>query len=225
MKTKLVQKEAEVKGVGSFDENGKMLIPTKLSNGETTLVTQDALKQILNLKDKKQKVKKEKVPKAKAIVDPTIRKDFALRVVSEVKGTSINEIEDRLFIKFGNHTITRLMNRTNGVFCAYRKIDGERATMRVSNKNEQQELLEWIASRVEELRLKAPKTKVKKSNKPKDKKHSKRTTTIDKLNDAEAKALAGHGNGFALGKIKKSPEVVKWCESKGYTLNSTSVKF
>jgi len=54
----------------------------------------------------------------------------------------------------------------------------------------------------------------------------KKPAVIELLEEKEKKARSYRdSNGFALGSIKITPEVEKWVESKGYKLQSKSVKW
>jgi len=131
MENKLVVKkeagEIKTNGHGSFDKDGKMLIPI-LENGKMGLASQEKMKQLLDkkenklLKSKTPKIakapKEPKAKKAKVVIDETIRSAFADRAIKEIKGLTINEVGDKIFLKFGSHTVARLMLRACHNFTA-----------------------------------------------------------------------------------------------------------
>ena len=64
------------------------------------------------------------------------------------------------------------------------------------------------------------------NNTPKKSMVRKKPAVIELLEEKEKKARSYRdSNGFALGSIKITPEVEKWVETKGYKLQSKSVKW
>jgi len=238
-KSEVIKKEAgtKVTGTGSFDKSGNLLVPV-LNGTKVEMTSTEGLKQLLDKKEAKlQKAKSPKVakePKAKkqkVVIDETIRSAFADRAVKQIDGLTINEVGDKIFLKFGSHTVARLMLRAGHNFTAYRRgLNNERLTLRVPDEAAQKELMDWCKARVEHLKLKAPKPKVKTprkvSNKTVDKNHGHKVTLTERLNKLEATAKThADATGFGLGRIQVSNEVKGWAKSKGYSVNCKSIKF
>lgn len=232
MEQKVVQKKKAEEGNAKFDENHKMMIPYKEGN-KTTMKTQDEMQKILDkqkVAEKSNTKSKQKVKvKQSKVADDSFRQKFTSCVLAKVDGVEKAESGDKIVLKFGSNALCRLMNRAGHRFTVYRKAeDGSRDTIKIATDEDELKLLQWIKTRVEFLKAKVPKPKVKKAKVPKSNKNAKQPKTVEeKLNKAEEKAIAGHGNGFSLktNKIKITPQVTEWVESKGYKLETTSVKF
>jgi len=239
----LVKKEAgtKVTGTGSikYDKNGRALMPV-MQNGEIKMETQDSLKKILEMKDKKEQTKKvSKSSRAKAkqtakvskkkVADASFRADLVARALKSVPELVKVEADDKVLLKYKNRLVTRLMVRSYGA-CAYCKTsDGQRDTKNIKTEQDCNDLIVWAKERVAYLKSiekppKESKPKVKKVAKPKN--NAKKVTVEQKLEKAEAKARTyKDANGFALGNIKVNDTVKAWAETKGYKVNCKSVKF
>ena len=85
------------------------------------------------------------------------REQFATKVVEANPGLEKVTKGDKLLLKYGNNLIARLMSRKKARFTCYRKINGDRATMKVASDKDEQELADWISQKVNELKAKAKK--------------------------------------------------------------------
>lgn len=93
--------------------------------------------------------------------------------------------------------------------------------IRIHNNEEEKDLINKVRARMKEID-KEPK---KEKSIPKTKK-AKNMSVIQKLEQKEKKARSyKDSNGFALGNIKVTPVVEKWCKEKGYVLHSKSIKW
>lgn len=105
----------------------------------------------------------QKVVKKEKADEVNWREQFATKVVVANPGLEQVTKGDKLLLKFGNNLIARLMERKTARFTCYRKINGKRATLKVSNDSDEEELGAWITQQLIELKAKEPKTKSKKA--------------------------------------------------------------
>ena len=103
----------------------------------------------------------QKVVKKEA--DEDWREQFATKVIKANSGLVQIIKGDKMLLKYGNNLIARLMERKTARFTCYRKVNGDRATLKVSNDADEKELADWISKQVSELKAKEPKTKAKKA--------------------------------------------------------------
>jgi hypothetical protein len=108
------------------------------------------------------KIPQKEVKKEKAD-ETNWREQFATKVVESNPGLEQITKGDKLLLKFGSHLIARLMERKTAWFTCYRKVNGDRATMKIATDKDEQELAEWISKRVSELKTKETKPKAKKA--------------------------------------------------------------
>jgi hypothetical protein len=84
--------------------------------------------------------------------EPNWREQFVSKVIEAIPGLEQITKGDKILLKFGNNLIARLMSRKKARFTCYRKINGDRATIKITSDKDEKELEEWISQRVSELK-------------------------------------------------------------------------
>ena len=139
------------------------------------------------------------------VMVPVSNKQIPQEWVLEHKGKRVAWICPRASMRFG----------------VYLFLKGQRDIIKVYTKDDMDNVFSKIKSRCEELDQEPePKPKISKNGK------GRQNSVIAKLEEAEARAKSNKmSNGFSLGNIKVTQDVVDWVESKGYTLQSRSIKW
>ena len=138
------------------------------------------------------------------VMVPVANKQIPKEWVLEHKGKRVAWICPRASMRFG----------------VYLFLKGQRDIIKVYKKDDMDNVFSKIKSRCVEIDEEPDKPKTSK------KVVGRQKSVIERLEAMEQKARNyKDSNGFGLGNIKVTPEVMDWCEKKGYKLQSRSIKW
>ena len=176
-----------------------------------------------NFKEKTKPKKKENFPRddtkdLEVFVDHCVKSLDVQLVMVDVNNKAIPQ---EWTLEYKGKRVAWICPRASMRFSVYLFLKGHRDIIKVYTKEDMDDVFGKIKVRCAELD-KEPEPKPMKSKKA----VGRQKSIIERLEAMEKKAKSyKDSNGFGLGNIKVTSEVMGWCEKKGYKLQSRSVKW